>query len=219
MSNKNRIKLKGKLKTYLSVFTFLGFLLLLVNIGVFTVDFTAGLILLVFTGLYFVAVIYLNFYNKPIIMNELVSFATQYGQIQKKLLRELDLAHAVLDDSGKVVWSNIAFERIVHQEKGFRKNITALFPSITQDKFPAGYDEVSYEIEYENSNYTIKMKRISLKEMADNSDIIDAKNYEGSLIAIYMFDETALKLAIQEVDNQSLAAGLIYLDNYEEAES
>lgn len=217
MSNKNRIKLKGKLKTYLSVFTFLGFLLLLVNIGVFTVDFTAGLILLVFTGLYFVAVIYLNFYNKPIIMNELVSFATQYGQIQKKLLRELDLAHAVLDDSGKVVWSNIAFERIVHQEKGFRKNITALFPSITQDKFPAGYDEVSYEIEYENSNYTIKMKRISLKEMADNSDIIDAKNYEGSLIAIYMFDETALKLAIQEVDNQSLAAGLIYLDNYEEA--
>ncbi|MBQ9305627.1 DHH family phosphoesterase [Butyrivibrio sp.] len=217
MSNKNRIKLKGKLKTYLSVFTFLGFLLLVVNIGVFTVNFTAGLILLAFTGLYFVAVIYLNFYNKPIIMNELVSFATQYGQIQKKLLRELDLAHAVLDDSGKVVWSNIAFERIVHQEKGFRKNITALFPSITQDKFPAGYDEVSYEIEYENSNYTIKMKRISLKEMADNSDIIDAKNYEGSLIAIYMFDETALKLAIQEVDNQSLAAGLIYLDNYEEA--
>ena len=210
MSNKNRIKLKG-------VFTFLGFLLLVVNIGVFTVDFTAGLILLAFTGLYFVAVIYLNFYNKPIIMNELVSFATQYGQIQKKLLRELDLAHAVLDDSGKVVWSNIAFERIVHQDKGFRKNITALFPSITQDKFPAGYDEVSYEIEYENSNYTIKMKRISLKEMADNSDIIDAKNYEGSLIAIYMFDETALKLAIQEVDNQSLAAGLIYLDNYEEA--
>lgn len=217
MSNKNRIKLKGKLKTYLSVFTFLGVLLLVVNIGVFTVDFTAGLILLAFTGLYFVAVIYLNFYNKPIIMNELVSFATQYGQIQKKLLRELDLAHAVLDDSGKVVWSNIAFERIVHQEKGFRKNITALFPSITQDKFPAGYDEVSYEIEYENNNYTIKMKRISLKEMADNSDIIDAPNYEGSLIAIYMFDETALKLAIQEVDNQSLAAGLIYLDNYEEA--
>ena len=217
MSNKNRIKLKGKLKTYLSVFTFLGFLLLLVNIGVFAVDFTAGLILLVFTGLYFVAVIYLNFYNRPIIMNELVSFATQYGQIQKKLLRELDLAHAVLDDSGKVVWSNLAFERIVHQEKGFKKNITALFPSITQDKFPSGYDEVSYEIEYENSNYTIKMKRISLQEMADNSDIIEAKNYEGSLIAIYMFDETALKLAIQEVDNQSLAAGLIYLDNYEEA--
>ena len=170
-----------------------------------------------FTGLYFVVVLYLNLYNKPIIMNELISFATEYGQIQKKLLRELDLAHAVLDDSGRVVWTNQAFERITHVEKGFRKSITALFPSITVDKFPTGYDEVSYELEYEDSNYTIKLKRISLQEMAANSDIIDAKDYEGSLIAVYMFDDTALKLAIREVDNQSLAAGLIYLDNYEEA--
>ncbi len=217
MPNKNRVKLKGKLKTYLRVFTYLGILLILINIAVFTVDFTAGLILLAFTGLYFVVVLYLNFYNKPIIMNELVSFATEYGQIQKKLLRELDLAHAVLDDTGKVVWTNQAFERIVHLERGYRKSITTLFPSITPDKFPEGYEELSYEIDYENSNYTMKIKRISLHEMAVNSDIIDAQEYEGSLIAIYLFDETALRLAIEEVDNQSLAAGLIYLDNYEEA--
>ncbi len=217
MPNKNRVKLKGKLKTYLRVFSYLGILLVLVNIAVFTVNFTAGLIMVAFTGLYFVVLLYINLYSKPIIMNELVSFATEYGQIQKKLLRELDLAHAVLDDSGRVVWTNQAFERITHVERGFKKSITALFPSITVDKFPAGYEEVSYELEYENSNYTIKLKRISLHEMAANSDIIDATGYEGSLIAVYMFDETALKLAIQEVDNQSLAAGLIYLDNYDEA--
>ena len=217
MSNKNRVKLKGKLRTYLRIFTYLGILLALVNIAVFTMDLTAGLILLAFTALYFIAIVYLNFYNKPIIMNELVSFATEYGQIQKRLLRELDLPHAVLDDSGKIVWTNIAFERVVHQEKGFRKTIFSLFPSITADKFPQGNEEVSYKIDYEDSNYTIKLKRISLREMAMNSDIIDSDGYEGSLIAVYLFDETALRLAIQEVDNQSLAAGLIYLDNYEEA--
>ncbi len=217
MPSKNRVKLKGKLKTYLRIFTYLGILLILVNIAVFTVNFTAGLILLAFTGLYFIAVLYLNLYNKPIIMNELVSFATEYGQIQKKLLRELDLAHAVLDDTGKVVWTNQAFERITHIERGFKKSISSIFPSITVDKFPEGFDENSYELEYDNGYYTVKLKRISLHEMAVNSDIIDAKDYEGSLIALYLFDDTALKLAIQEVDNQSLAAGLIYLDNYEEA--
>ncbi len=217
MTNKARVKLKGKLKTYLRIFTYLGILLILVNVAVFTVDFTAGLILMAFTGLYFVVVLYLNFYNKPIIMNELVSFATQYGQIQKRLLRELDLAHAVLDDTGKIVWTNQLFERVAHLEHGYKKSITSIFPSITVDKFPAGYDEVSYELEYENNYYTMKLKRISLHEMAVNSDIIEAEGYDGSLIAVYMFDETALRLAIQEVDNQSLAAGLIYLDNYEEA--
>ncbi|MBR4831729.1 MAG: DHH family phosphoesterase, partial [Butyrivibrio sp.] len=192
-------------------------LLALVNLAVFTIDLTAGLMLLAFTGLYFIAIMYLNFYNKPIIMNELVSFATQYGQIQRRLLRELDLPHAVLDDSGKIVWTNIAFERVVHQEKGFKKTIFSLFPSITADKFPQGNEEASYKLDYEDSNYTIKLKRISLREMALNSDIIDEDGYEGSLIAVYLYDETALRLAIQEVDNQSLAAGLIYLDNYEEA--
>ncbi|MBQ9589220.1 MAG: DHH family phosphoesterase [Butyrivibrio sp.] len=217
MPTKNRVKIKGKLKTYLRVFTYLGILLILVNLAVLTVDITAGLILIVFTGLYYVVVLYINFYNKPLIMNELVSFATEYGQIQKKLLRELDLAHAVLDDTGKIVWTNQAFERITHLERGYRKSITTLFPTITMDKFPVGYEEQSYELDYENGNYTMKMKRISLHEMAVNSDIIDANGYDGSLIAVYLFDETALKLAIQEVDNQSLAAGLIYLDNYEEA--
>ena len=42
-------------------------------------------------------------------------------------------------------------------------------------------------------------------------------DYDGYLIAIYLFDETALKIALQEVDDQSLAVGLLYLDNYEEA--
>lgn len=53
--------------------------------------------------------------------------------------------------------------------------------------------------------------------MAHNSDIIEEEDYEGYLIALYLFDETALKIALQEVDDQSLAIGLIYLDNYEEA--
>ena len=43
------------------------------------------------------------------------------------------------------------------------------------------------------------------------------KGYNGYLIAVYLFDETALHIALQEVDDQSLTVGMIYLDNYEEA--
>ena len=47
--------------------------------------------------------------------------------------------------------------------------------------------------------------------------MIDAEGYNGYLIAVYLFDETALHIALQEVDDQSLTVGMIYLDNYEEA--
>ncbi len=216
---KNNVKLKGRLKSYLQSSLYLGFLLMAVDVLIYMIDYRAGLVLSAFLILYIAIILSMMFYNKPIIMNELISFATQYGQIQRRLLRDLELPHALLDDGGKIIWTNIAFERLVHQEKGYRKSVTSLFPSITKDKLPGGNeeDEVEFDVEYEAGNYIAKLKKISLKEMAQNSDIIEAKGYDGYLIAMYLFDETALKIALKEVDDQSLAVGLIYLDNYEEA--
>ncbi len=214
---KNSVKLKGRLKSYLQTSIYLGVLLVLVNLGIYVIDYRAGLVLTCFVLFYFAIVIALLLYNKPVIMNELISFATQYGQIQRKLLRDLDLPHALLDEAGKIIWTNIAFEKAVHKEKGYRKSITSLFPMVTRERLPGDVDEVELSVSFENNDYVAKMKKISLKEMALNSDIIEEKDYEGYLIALYLFDETALKIALQEVDDQSLAVGMIYLDNYEEA--
>ena len=216
---KKRIRLKGRIRTYIQFTLYLGLLLLAIDAAVFMLDFRAGLLTFGFTIFYFAITLTLYFYNKPIIMNELISFATEYGQIQRKLLRDLELPYALLDDSGKVIWTNIAFENVVHQPKGYSKSITSLFPTITRDRLPdeSGVDEAQYELEYEGCEYVAKFRKISLKEMAEHSDMIDAEGYNGYLIAVYLFDETALHIALQEVDDQSLSVGMIYLDNYEEA--
>lgn len=216
---KKRIRLKGRMKTYIEFSIYLGILLCVVDAAIFMFDFRAGLLLGIFDIFYFFVVLTLYFYNKPIIMNELISFATEYGQIQRKLLREMEVPYALLDDAGKVIWTNIAFENVVHQHKGYNKSITGLFPTITRDRLPddSGVDEAQYDLEHDGCEYVAKFRKISLKEMAENSDIIDAKDYNGYLIAMYLFDETALHIALKEVDDQSLAVGMIYLDNYEEA--
>lgn len=216
---KKRIRLKGRIKTYILFGIYLGILLCVVDIAIAMIDFRAGLLLGFFLIFYFVVTLTLYFYNKPIIMNELISFATEYGQIQRKLLRDLEIPYALLDDSGKVIWTNTAFDQVIHHPKGYNKSITSLFPTITRDRLPddTGVDEAQYEIEHEEREYVAKFKKISLKEMAEHSDMIDAEGYNGYLIAMYLFDETALHIALQEVDDQSLAVGMIYLDNYEEA--
>lgn len=216
-SKKRNMKLKGRLKSYTQTSLYLGFLLVAVNLLVYILDVPSGLVLTCFTLFYFGITVLLQLYNKPIIMNELVSFATQYGQIQKVLLRELELPYAMLDEEGRIIWTNARFEEVVHKEKGYHKSITSLFPSITREKLPDEEDEVSFPIAFEDRNYEVRMRKISMREMAQNSDIIDGEGYDGCLIAFYLFDETALKIALQEVDDQSLAVGMIYLDNYEEA--
>ncbi|MBE5869077.1 MAG: DHH family phosphoesterase [Lachnospiraceae bacterium] len=216
---KRRVKLKGRIKTYLLFAIYLGILLFVVNIFLFLLDYRAALLLGCFTIFYFIVTLALYFYNKPIFMNELISFATQYGQVQKQLLRELEVPYALLDDSGKVVWSNRAFDTTVHHPGGYFKSITGLFPTITRDKLPdgEGMEEAQYELNYEGREYLAKFRRISLSDMAKNSDVIESAGYSNYLIAVYLFDETALHIALQEVDDQSLAVGLIYLDNYEES--
>ena len=216
-SMKKNMKLKGRLKSYMQTSLYLGLLLVAVNLLIYILDVPSGLVLTCFTLFYFAVTAFLQLYNKPIIMNEMVSFATQYGQIQKVLLRELELPYAMLDEEGHVIWTNARFEEIVHKDKGYRKSITSLFPSITREKLPFEEDEVSFDLTYEDRNYEVRMRKISMKEMAQNSDIIEGDGYDGCLFAFYLFDETALRIALQEVDDQSLSVGMIYLDNYDEA--
>ena len=214
---KKQVRLKGQLKKYLQAFLFLGVGLALLTVVVYFVDITAGLLLTLFVILYFTVNLLLLYYNKPIILNELISFATQYGQIQKRLLKDLDLPHALLDDTGRIIWVNNAFEDVTYQDKSVKKLVHQIFPKVTRDKLPADREESEVEITYDERNFLVRMKKIPLTEMVENSDIIEADDYQGFLIALYLFDETALKFALQENDDQSLAVGLIYIDNYEEA--
>ena len=214
---KSGIKLKGRLKRYVQTSLYLGFLLIVVNLLVYLLSVPAGLVVTGFAVLYFGVVLALQFYSKPVIINELVSFATQYGQIQRVLLREFMIPYAILDDEGYIIWTNRAFEKAVHKEKGYRKSITSLFPSITREKLPGESEFAEVNLTFENNFYSAKMRKIPMRELVDSSDIVEAEEYKGYLVAFYLLDETALKIALKEVEDQSLAVGLIYLDNYDEA--
>ena len=211
-----RVKLKGHLKTYLQTTLLLGVLLAVVNLGIYFLDILAGICVTGFLIIYLFAMSTLLYKNKPIIMNEFISFATQYGQIQRKLLRDLELPHVLMDDAGKIIWTNAAFEQVIHKEKGYRKAISTVFPSVTSEKLIFDND-CEVEISFEEHEYVFKMKKISIKEVLDNSEVIDSDGEESYLIAGYLFDETDLKRALREIDDQSLAVGMIYIDNYDEA--
>lgn len=193
-------------------------MLILVNILIFFLDVRAGSLLLVFTIVYYVVLIFIHVHNHSLLNHELISFATEYGQVQKKLLKNLAVPYAVLDESGRIMWVNSEFDRVVHSQKTVRKQLSAVFPALTKDTLPSGEESTIQKMEFEGSSYRVEMKRIPMNSLGQDSDIIDASQGDmGALITVFLFDETAERLAIQEVDDQSVVMGFIYIDNYDDA--
>lgn len=215
----NRIKMRGRVRNFQLISIYLGFLLLIVNLGIFFIDYRAGLLVLFFTVFYFAVTLVMYFYNKPIIIREFVDFATEYGQIQKTILRELDLPYALIDETGKIFWHNASFEEAAGSRSIRGKSLQSFFPALTLDLLPNGTSssQTQTDIISDSHDYQVRFKYITLDSLVRDSMMIEPDSDIGHLIAVFLYDETALHIALQEVDDQSLCLGLLYLDNYDEA--
>lgn len=214
---KSRIKVKGALHLYLYALLYITILLAVVAVVIAFFPQYAGLLVGLSAIISFIMFLFLYIRKGNVIVDDLVSFATEYGQVQSKLLREMELPYALLDDSGKIIWSNRAFDDLTHKKIGSNRSITSIFPEANHDKLNGEEDYGEFPVSYENGEYLARFRRIALDGMIKHSDLVDSSDYEGYMTALYLFDETALRIALKENDDQSLAVALLYLDNYDEA--
>lgn len=210
-----KIKIKGQLKFYMQWPMILTVLLVFMDILVFTVDRKAGGLVSIFVAAYVLIVVFLYFHSRAVIMNELISFATQYGQVQKTLLKEFIVPYALLDYNGKILWMNDAFAALSGKNRRYRKSVTNLFPELTKDKLPTEREaEVTFQ--YEEKDYRAVMRPISIQRLLEESGQVEPEG-NNDLTALYLFDETELNQYIRQKEDEKLVTGLLYLDNYEEA--
>ena len=214
---KSSIKFKGKLKSYIYMPMMLTILLVMFNGVLYIKDISVGAMFSSFIVLY-VAVLFV-FYRKyrPKLAQEMVNFATQYGTVQKKLLSEFEVPYALVDYNAKVLWCNEKFLMVTGVDKDYHKSISALFPTLTKEIIQKTTPVDSMNMTLEDKSYRISMRRLYFEELAEGSAILDASESQEYLTAIYLFDETEINYYIRENREQKLVAGLVYIDNYEEA--
>lgn len=214
---KSRVKVKGALHTYLFSSLYLTLLMALIAVVVMIFPQYAVISVVGVTIISFIVFLLMYFTKSSAIVNDYVSFATEYGQIQSSLLREMELPYVLLDDKGRIIWINREFSELTHIKSGSNKSITSVFEDLTIDKLLNGENQSSFGLSYEGREFNAKCKKISLDNLTKHSEMIEADEEGGYMIAMYLFDETALKIALKENDDQSLAVALLYLDNYDEA--
>ncbi len=212
-----KVRIKGKLKLYFTLLLAFGIILAIINIPIYILNIISGVVISVFLVIYFVGIIVMWIYFRQFFIDEMVNFATEYGQIQKQILKELNLPHALLDHKGKIVWTNGEFEKVIGSDKGFSKPVSSFFEELTEDVFPVESMENEVNITFDSREFRANIKKISIDNMVENSRFLEETGNGEFLYGLYLFDETALKIALKELDDQSVVVGMIYIDNYEEA--
>ena len=214
---KTNIKLKGKLRRYLNWPLYLTIVLILMDVAMYAQDIQMGAEFSGFIVLYVIIVLISNRRSRPLLINELVNFATQYGTVQKQLLNDFEIPYALLDYNSRFLWMNEKFTEITGKDKNYHKSVTTVFPSLTKDILQKSEAVESINVMLDDRNYRISMKRIYFDSVTKDSAIVAINDSDEYLTAIYLFDETELNRYIRENEEQKLVAGLIYIDNYEEA--
>ncbi|MCR5527119.1 MAG: DHH family phosphoesterase [Lachnospiraceae bacterium] len=210
---KKKLKLKGALKLYGEWPILLSILLAADVVISVCIERKTLSFMIVCWIIYTIAAFAIYWYSRQNLKKDVVNFATHYGQVQKGLLKGLAIPYALLDENGRFIWSNAGFAAIIHKDRFYSKSIASFFPEITKDQFPEEGKVETIELNYENRDYRVDLRRISISEASDE----EHSGFEGSLIAVFFFDETDINMYIRLKEEGELVAGLIYLDNYDEA--
>ena len=195
----------------------LAVLLVLMNIPMYFYQKEAGLAISVFTVVYCIVVTVSFHRSKPYFMNELINFATQYGTVQKKLLNEFDVAYALIDYNGKILWVNEKFTELTGKDKDYHRSSTSVFSHITREIIQKNKTESQLHIGWDGREFRAQLKRIEFSSITPENQMVSIEGSDEYMTALYLYDETQLNRYIRENDDQKLVAALIYIDNYEEA--
>lgn len=214
---KNNNKLKGQLEIYLQWPLLLSALVLAMSVIVGLVDVTAGVVAGIFAAIYMGAAIWLYIYKRKLLLRGMVEFSSEYAWIQKNLLADMLQPYAVADNDGQIIWMNCAFSNLIGLDHLARKNLQLLFPEINKEMLKKEDEVVTVHSSFGEYKYRIDMRRVPLEKAAALQEDIAENVKSQYLIAVYLFDETEILYYKQQINDQKLVAGLIYLDNYDEA--
>ena len=211
-----KVQYKGQFRVYIMWPLYAAILLLILDIVLFTQNITCGIVGVAFTLVYGVCALIFLLRKQPLLTKAMVEFAADYAQVQKTLLEDFKVPYGLIDESGKVIWLNHEFKNVLQKANVYRKNITTIFQGIDSRIFDTDENEFSADIIYDERNYRVDFKKLAIDSLMEDNSLLNVKNVPA-LMAVYLFDETDIKKYIQQLHDERIVVGLIYIDNYDEA--
>ncbi len=217
MRKKKQVTITGRFERYMKWPTVYCAILAALTIVLFFVNLLAGIISLVcFGAVILISAVFLSG-AKEEIGQCLVDYGHRYSQVQKKLLSEMAVPYAVFDVSGKMMWGNKAIIELLGGEV-VRKNIYHIFPELSGETvIPDEVGKCSIDIKFDQRLFRADFERFTVDDFSGDAKYASEKTPEYDLVAMFLIDQTEIKSLRKENQDLHLDAGIIYVDNYDEA--
>ena len=208
-------RIKGTLRSYLRWPLILSIFLLAVNIHIYTFDTRAGVVMTCYLIIYIIIAIALYSFKRSSLLKDLVHYCIHFNTTGERLMEELTIPIAILDEDGKCLWTNYEFSNIFDENGKKHQHISDYIHAITASSLPTDpANDVEMHFHIDETYYKALLQKVSLVDT-------DTKRYAGlgfgeAVIFLYIYDETEIVSYIRENRNQRLAVGLLYIDNYDE---
>ena len=196
-------KAQEKLRTYLRWPIFPAVLSILMAVLICVSNWETGL--LVFLLALISGSICLRFYavSGAEINQAMIGFSAATDSMQARLADRLDICYGLLDRTGTFSYRNAALTELLAAEHKTSQRLEDLFPELTREELA----KIAESADYHLSLGALRLRVRIVREQIDTE----------SVFAVYFYDETALLKLREEEESRRLTAGLLYLDNYEEA--
>lgn len=196
-------KAQEKLRTYLRWPIFPAVLSILMAVLICVSNWETGL--LVFLLALISGSICLRFYavSGAEINQAMIGFSAATDSMQARLADRLDICYGLLDRTGTFSYRNAALTELLAAEHRTSQQLEDLFPELTREELAKIAESADYHL-------SLGAQRLRVRIVREQIDT-------ESVFAVYFYDETALLKLREEEESRRLTAGLLYLDNYEEA--
>lgn len=213
---KEKMRLKGQLRMYMHWPLIMAVLLIAMNIWIYVIDKRAGFVMSVFILIYLGIAGGLYFYNRSLILADLIQFSVQYKGIENTLLKELSIPYAIALEDGRILWANDSFNALMSGQKK-EKTLNRMIPELHPGVFPKeDMEHVELEVTYRDRDYQAELRRVNLEGFSEKEELLQIPEEKEFFVAVSLRDVTELNAYIRENEDQRMIAGLIYIDNYDE---
>lgn len=201
------------LLTHYQAMAVLFLLFVIMDLCIFMLSVPAGIVALLFTLVAAVGVIWYVVVYRSEFIKYILSDVMEHSELQKHLLWDMKVPYAVIDENGKIFWTNQEFLKIAGANARFR-NLRTVFPELKGLQLPPQENWTIPPFSQGEDSYSIEVQKTGVSELLDKIQASSVR--QADFYGVYLRNITRQRELERELEEQRLVIGLLYIDNYDE---